>query len=38
MSAPVLSYRTRGWLRMSLEKQDTLLKMAVLSLAAILCK
>ncbi|XP_050701706.1 dolichyl-diphosphooligosaccharide--protein glycosyltransferase subunit STT3A-like [Eriocheir sinensis] len=36
MSAPVLSYRTRGWLRMSLEKQDTLLKMAVLSLAAIL--
>nr|XP_053653436.1 dolichyl-diphosphooligosaccharide--protein glycosyltransferase subunit STT3A-like [Cherax quadricarinatus] len=36
MSAPVLNYRTRGWLRMSVEKQDTLLKMAVLSLAAIL--
>ncbi|XP_045115130.1 dolichyl-diphosphooligosaccharide--protein glycosyltransferase subunit STT3A-like [Portunus trituberculatus] len=36
MSAPILSYRTRGWLRMSVEKQDTLLKMAVLSLAAIL--
>ncbi|KAG7169685.1 Dolichyl-diphosphooligosaccharide--protein glycosyltransferase subunit STT3A-like [Homarus americanus] len=37
MSGPVLNYRTRGWLRMSVEKQDTLLKMAVLSLAAILC-
>ncbi|KAG0722984.1 Dolichyl-diphosphooligosaccharide--protein glycosyltransferase subunit STT3A [Chionoecetes opilio] len=36
MSAPILSYRNRGWLRMSVEKQDTLLKMAVLSLAAIL--
>ncbi|XP_042220838.1 dolichyl-diphosphooligosaccharide--protein glycosyltransferase subunit STT3A-like [Homarus americanus] len=36
MSGPVLNYRTRGWLRMSVEKQDTLLKMAVLSLAAIL--
>lgn len=36
MSTPVLNYRTRGWMRMSLEKQDTLLKMAVLSLAAIL--
>ncbi|XP_076065049.1 catalytic subunit 3A of the oligosaccharyltransferase complex [Oratosquilla oratoria] len=36
MSAPVLSYRTRGWLRMSVQKQDTLLKMAVLSLAALL--
>ncbi|XP_071548372.1 dolichyl-diphosphooligosaccharide--protein glycosyltransferase subunit STT3A [Panulirus ornatus] len=36
MSSSVLNYRTRGWLRMSVEKQDTLLKMAVLSLAAIL--
>ncbi|KAK8390525.1 hypothetical protein O3P69_010305 [Scylla paramamosain] len=36
MSTSILSYRTRGWLRMSVEKQDTLLKMAVLSLAAIL--
>ncbi|ROT83643.1 dolichyl-diphosphooligosaccharide--protein glycosyltransferase subunit STT3A-like [Penaeus monodon] len=36
MSATTLSYRTRGWLRLSIEKQDTLLKMAVLSLAAIL--
>ncbi|XP_045618848.1 dolichyl-diphosphooligosaccharide--protein glycosyltransferase subunit STT3A [Procambarus clarkii] len=36
MSVPILNYRTRGWMRMSVEKQDTLLKMAVLSLAAIL--
>jgi len=36
MSAPTLSYRSKGWVSMSLEKQDTLLKMAVLSLAMLL--
>lgn len=37
-SSNPLSYRSRGWLRMSIEKQDTLLKLSVLSLTAILCK
>ncbi|KAK4289992.1 hypothetical protein Pmani_037078 [Petrolisthes manimaculis] len=36
VGATIINYRTRGWLKMSLEKQDTLLKMGVLSLAAIL--
>ncbi|KAB7498735.1 Dolichyl-diphosphooligosaccharide--protein glycosyltransferase subunit STT3A [Armadillidium nasatum] len=36
MASNLLNYRVRGWLRMSIEKQDTLLKITVLSLAAIL--